>query len=433
MTLKGRVVALFALFTILSMAAGAVVLVANARTAVRAEMESALTLAHAVADTGVAADRLAGLGLRHIRVTAPDAPPAAPLPPPEGEELAPAWFAALIGVEPQEHRLPTMTLTAEPWDEIAEVWEDVISLGTAMAGVSAALLLLAAAAAGRVLRPLARFERGLDRLRAGDFAASPADALLTGGGVPELARIGARIAALADSLRRADAENRRLGRQLVQVQDRERREMARDIHDELGAALFSLKIDIATLRTAAATPDAAERARGALATVEELHRLSRRILTRLRPEVLDHLPLSEILREMVAAEQRRQPDVSLYFTVEGDIDGLEEPARLTVYRLIQEGMTNALRHAAPSRIAVSIHRREPERVDVSVRDDGTGVAGSGGADGARGGGLGLSGMAERVHALGGRLVVSAEPGGGTGLHASIPVSTAVAEPLSCGP
>lgn len=429
MALKWRVVALFALFTALSMATGAAVLVVNARAAVRAEMDSALTLARAVAGAGVPAGSLAGLGQRHIRVTTPDGPPAALIPPSVGEEPAPAWFAALIGVTPQEHRLPTMTLTAEPWDEIAEVWEDLTSLGLAAAGLSAVLLALAAWAAGRALRPLTLFERGLDRLRAGDFTTPPDDTFLSGGGAPELARIGGRIAALADSLRRADGENRRLSLQLVQVQDRERRDLAREIHDELGAALFSLKIDITALRTAASTPAAAERAQSALTAVEGLHRLSRRVLTRLRPEVLDHLPLSEVLREMVAAEQRRQPGVAWDFTAEGDIDGLEEPARLTVYRLIQEGITNALRHAAPSRIAVGIRRPESERVEVTVRDDGAGVD----TDGGKGPGFGLSGMAERVHALGGRLVVAPEPGGGTGLRAIIPVSPAAAEPLSCAP
>lgn len=426
MALTWRVVALFALFTLLSMATGAAVLVLNARAAVQAEMDSALTLARAVAEAGIPVEALAGLGLRHIRVAAPGTPSA---PPPAGEEQAPPWFAALIGVEPQEHRLPAITLVADPHDEIAEVWEDMAALGTAAAGLSAGLLLLAAWAAGRALRPLALFERGLDRLRAGDFTAPPGRDFLTGGGAPELARIGGRIAALADSLRRADAENRRLGRQLVEVQDRERREMAREIHDELGAALFSLKIDVTALRAAAPTPDDAERARAALASVEELHRLSRRILTRLRPEVLDHLPLGEVLREMVAAERRRQPGIAWDFTAEGDIDGLEEPARLTVYRLIQEGITNALRHAAPSRIAVGIRRCGPERVEVTVRDDGSGVD----VDGGKGTGLGLSGMAERVHALGGRLEVTPEPGGGTGLRATIPVSPAAAEPLFCPP
>ncbi len=418
-----RILALIGLFLLLMTVAGGAVMVANARDAVRAEMASALELGRAlglaVTERGTLAGgpgMLNGLGLRHLRFV-------------EGDDVAgpgvesgraPDWFTALIAVEPQELRLGTLRVVAEPGDEIAEVWEDMSDLAAAVLAVGVLLLAAAFLAVGRALAPLSRLEAGVKRLRDGDYRFA-----FDSGGVPELRRLGTGIAALADGLAAADRENRRVGQRIVAAQDSERREIARDIHDELGAALFAIKVDAGRLlRLAEGRADgeeAAERARKILGTAAEVHQLSRRILVRLRPALLDQLPLSEALAELVGDWMRRKPDVAwtLSFDPPGavaDLDGCEEVLRVTLYRLVQESLVNALRHAVPSAVAVSL-RINADSVEVAVTDDGPGLPAG---DDPNRAGFGISGMTERVQALGGYLSIGPAEGGGTRVSARLP-------------
>lgn len=458
MSLRVRMLALIGLFLALMAAAGAAVMIANARDAVRAEMASALrlgvVLAQAEIGRGSAPDAIAALdrlGLRHLRFIAGESPPV-PVSDTDGTpQPAPGWFAALIGVTPQDHRLTDaggrvlLTVLAEPWDEVAEVWEDMRGLALAM--LAAGLLLLAAAwvAVGRALAPLARFEAEVKRLRAGLYDIGVPGGF-NSGSVPELARLGASIAALADGLAVAEQENRRLGQRLVETQDHERRDIARDIHDELGATLFAIKVDAGRILrlTDGPSPDdrvaadadreraeVAERARAVLSTAADVHDLSRRILVRLRPALLDQLPLSEALSELVCGWARREPSVRWSLDIDGKedessptIDGLDEVLRLTIFRLVQESLVNALRHAKPSRVTVSV-RRLPDQVEVAVADDGPGLSSATATemDDAERGGFGISGMAERVSALGGSLVIGPDGGRGTRVAACLPCSS----------
>lgn len=423
MSLRMRILALIGLFLLLMAAAGGAVMVANARDAIRAEMASALELGGAL---GLAmAERgempggigiLNGLGLRHLRFIGPDG-----LPQPEpAEQRAPGWFAALIGGEPQERRLAAgdLRIVAEPWDEIAEVWEDMSDLAAAILAVGLLLMAAAHLAVGRALAPLSRLEAGVERLRAGDYAFAFDDH-----GVPELDRLGTGIAALANGLAAAERENRQAGQRIVAAQDAERREIAREIHDELGAALFAIKVDagrILRLRDGDADTEAAERAGKILDTAVEVHRLSRRILARLRPALLDQLPLSEALAELAGDWMRRQPDIAVTLAIEpplavADLDGCDEVLRLTVYRLVQESLVNAFRHAAPSAVAVGL-RIDPDMVEITITDDGPGMPNGGDAGKS---GFGISGMAERVRTLGGTLSIGTAAGGGTRVSARL--------------
>ncbi|CAO3383037.1 ATP-binding protein [Azospirillum argentinense] len=457
MSLRVRMLALIGLFLALLAGAGAAVMIANARDAVRAEMASALDLGVAVgraeAGRGAVPDAVAALdrlGLRHLRFVVGDAPAG----PADGGEpdhpSVPGWFAALVGVAPQAQALSgadgrvLLTVVAEPQDEVAEVWEDMRDLALAMLLVGLLLLGAAWLAVGRALAPLARIEAAVRRLREGVYEPGPRDGL-AGGGVPELARLGTGIADLAGELAAAGRENRRLGQRLIEAQDRERRDIAREIHDELGAALFAIKVDAGRILRLSEEPkpeatiserlEIAGRARAVLSMAADVHRLSRRILVRLRPALLDQLPLGEALSGLIDEWARREPAVRWSLDIAGDIageaagddapdgiDGLDEVLRLTVFRLAQESLVNALRHARPTHVSVTVRRRS-DRVEVVVTDDGPGF-GPGlpeeAVGGAERGGLGIAGMAERVRALGGTLRIGSDGGQGTRVTACLP-------------
>ncbi|TWA69871.1 two-component system sensor histidine kinase UhpB [Azospirillum brasilense] len=448
MSLRMRMLALIGLFLALLAVAGAAVMIANARDAVRAEMASALDLGVAVgraeAGRGAVPDAVAALdrlGLRHLRFVVGDAPADLAGGGEPDHPSVPGWFAALVGVAPQAQALSgpdgrvLLTVIAEPQDEVAEVWEDMRDLALAMLVVGLLLLGAAWVAVGRALAPLARIEAAVRRLRQGVYEPGPRDGL-AGGGVPELARLGTGIAALAGELAAAGRENRRLGQRLIEAQDRERRDIAREIHDELGAALFAIKVDAGRILRLSEEPkpeasiservEIAGRARAVLSMASDVHRLSRRILVRLRPSLLDQLPLGEALSGLIGEWARREPAVRWSLDVAGDdapdgIDGLDEVLRLTVFRLAQESLVNALRHARPTRVSVTVRRRA-DRVEVVVADDGPGFAEgqSMETNESERGGLGISGMAERVRALGGTLSIGSDGGQGTRVAACLP-------------
>lgn len=450
MSLKRRLIALFALFLLLFTLAGGSVIIVDARQSVRAEMDSVLELASLLIEQSLAgevrvrapAEHVAALQplvaarkLRHVQIRLLDRSGVviSETRTSGADDEVPRWFTALVGVQPVVRRVEILpaaggaaaayAIMAEPWDEVAEVWETVKALSACVAVLSAGMLLLLAVAADRALRPLRLFERELARMERGDFGVR-----LDRPGVPELVPIAAGIQALGDSLARTQSDNRRLAAQLVEVEDRERRELARDIHDELGPTLFALKIDARELHKLACDPAAAKPgqidARGAavMTAIETIHQLSRRVLGRLRPAVLDHVPLSEVLHDEIGRWRRQAAGIRWRLDLHGSLDDLSDPIRLTVYRVVQESVMNAARHAGATEVAVAVERRagaegdpEGDHVVVSVRDDGHGAAGA-----AAPGGFGIPGMSERVHALAGALTVRPAPDGGTLVHAVIP-------------
>lgn len=426
MSLKHRLLLLCALFFTLAGLGGAAVMVLNARAAVRAEMLSALELAAALAQQSdaVSAARINALGLRHIHARADGESDGAPAP---RADAAPEWFAALIGVTAMELRIvraaaaaPALTLVAQPQDELAEVWEDMTDLAQLALGLAVLTMAALALAVDRALRPLVQFENGLGRMTAGDYAFRP-----TAAGPPELIRLGRGIAALADALSAAQAENRRLGRRLVGAQDDERRELARELHDELGATLFGMKVDAGrVIHLAADNGEAVACARRIIDGAERLHHLGRSVMTRLRPPLLDQFPLSEALAELVEGARRQQPDIQWELELDGGLDQAErgDATALTLYRLAQEGLTNARRHGAPGRVTLRVASDAAAGwLRLTVQDDGRGL------NGPVTPGMGLAGMAERVQALGGRLEILPRPGGGTELRATLPIGPAPAK------
>ena len=195
---------------------------------------------------------------------------------------------------------------------------------------------------------------------------------------------------------------------LITAQDDERRATALELHDEVGPSLFGLKVNAASIIKAAhglpeaAAATVAARAGDLTAIVDHLQGINRDILNRLRPMALGHVPLREILVELVGERARQHPDIG--FT--GEFGRLArsygDTVDLTVYRCVQESLTNAIRHAGARLIGVQVANKRmaqdgTERLELTVRDDGSGIA----AGVARG--FGLRGMRERVEALGGAL------------------------------
>jgi signal transduction histidine kinase len=205
-----------------------------------------------------------------------------------------------------------------------------------------------------------------------------------------------------DRLATRTAELEQLTRLMLRVQEDERRRLARDLHDEAGQVLSAVKIELEL----DGRKEAGALVGRALAQVRDLSNL-------LRPSALDDLGLAPALQALAGdVGERARLEVALQTS---DLGGALPPdVEVAIYRVVQEALTNVVRHADARHVRVDVHRRRRDIV-VAVEDDGRGL------DGTRLPQLGLLGMRERVTALGGRLEVGSGVRGGTRIEATMPL------------
>lgn len=215
-------------------------------------------------------------------------------------------------------------------------------------------------------------------------------------------------------------ENRRLAQQYLHAQETERKSLARELHDELGQYLNAIKTDAVSIQDQ--VNDASSQAVSAIIRhVDHLHAIVRDLIRELRPVALDDLGLQAALEHYLDHCRQRMPRVQLDVALVGDLDTLDEPLNLAIYRLTQEALTNIARHAQAGHVAIRVARSAPaadasDAVTFSISDDGRG------ADPARPhAGLGLIGMRERVEMLGGIWRITTGRDQGFDLFARIPV------------
>lgn len=443
-SLRTRINVLFALVLTLGLALNIGRLVLEAAPRVLAEDQSVIRLTRAFVETimdevndapdpDARLNRIVGdLGqLRHVSVIR-QATPAQPQPSPGVGRAAPAWFIALVHPDKTSVSMPvivagrsdTLVITSHPDDEIAEIWDGIVTQLVVGSLVGLALFAITMLVVGRALAPLADLSEAMNRIEAGAY-----DARVKPGGAPELAALCAKLNHLAGALGEAVEEKRRLAERTVSLQDLERKEIARELHDEFGPHLFALRAHASALMRlpeSDALDVAAMRRHGQaiLDQVNAVQQFNRRILERLRPVGLAELGLREALGALVRLWRESRPDVAIETKFTETIVRSNETAELTIYRVVQEALTNVFRHAEASIVDVTIeplqqtmagHRRSYTR--VRVHDDGRGLGPEHKL------GFGLTGMRERLLALGGTLTV-ASTGTGVTIEAMVPADAA---------
>ena len=206
-----------------------------------------------------------------------------------------------------------------------------------------------------------------------------------------------------------------LANHLQEVREEERGHLARELHDELGALLTAAKLDVARLKSKidATAPDIAERLKHLTETLNSGIALKRRIIEDLRPSSLSNLGLTAAI-EILTREYAERAGIEVETSLEAV--KLPDAAQLTVYRMVQEALTNIGKYAKAHKVLVSVHSY-PTHVTVQVRDDGVGFD----PTAVRPTSHGLAGMRHRVEAAGGRLSLTSSPGDGTLLSAVLPV------------
>ena len=333
---------------------------------------------------------------------------------------APGAFAALIMPALAERRIAvgelTLVLAPDASRSMIDAWDEL----TAMAGWADALLALLFAAARwalvRALRPLALVMQALDRTGAGRF-----DTRLPVFAPPELARLSRAFNGMADRLVAAVDDNVRLETEREVAErmnahlEAERRGIARELHDELAQGITAVRaLAGAIAQRTGELPAVHGQAQGIVAVTGEMQDGVRRILHRLRSQ--EALPAA--LGRLLAAWQVQHEEIALERRIELGDRPLPEPLAQAVVRVVQEGLTNVVRHAGASRVELAIVR-DADGLRLALADNGRGRDGRPSVQ--AGCGLGLTGMAERVAQLGGRLEFDHPAGGGFRLTARFPL------------
>jgi signal transduction histidine kinase len=307
------------------------------------------------------------------------------------------------------------TAMLDPAAQIGESWREVSRLLSVMALTLAGLCIAVYAALARALRPTHIIRGGLKQLAANDLSAR-----LPKFDLAELSAISDVFNTLAQKLEAALAERNALTRQLIAVQDDERRHLARELHDEFGQSLTAIAAQAAAAAHTAEReyPPLHEECRGILRMTSGMMSALRGALIRLRPPDVEELGLASSLESLVASwngfeKGRTRFDIA----ITGAVDDLPQSVCVSLYRIAQEAITNAAKHAHAAHVQLRVEARQNDIV-LSVEDDGEAMC----SNPAPKAGMGLLGMQERVASLGGKLRFERRPEGGARLVATIPTT-----------
>lgn len=417
---------------------------ADARSSVREEIETANRVATALLARLARAHEQAGVaGMEEFlsqlgRVRAHDLYLydhaghllyASPPSPYKAGRAAPAWFAGLVAPGPRELEIPLadgrLRVVANDSRAVLDGWDDfqrlAVTAGLGFLLINALVFWLT----GRALRPLAQVVAGLERMGDGDLAYRlPAlagrEAQVIGEAFNRMAQAVAETAAARQSAAEARqrlAENRDLTRIIQARIEDERRAIARELHDELGQSITAVKSLGLSIALSGGDEQAARAATVIVETAGRMYDAVHDLIPRLRPVALDALGLADALAELVADCRSRQPAGELLLEIGALPEGLGDALATGAYRIVQEAVNNAQRHADARRIAVRV-AVEGGQLLVSIEDDGRGLP----ADWQAKGHYGLRGMQERAAALGGECQLDPARGGGLRVTARLPLS-----------
>jgi len=219
-------------------------------------------------------------------------------------------------------------------------------------------------------------------------------------------------------LEEANRQLKLLSRRRVKVQEEERRHLARELHDEIGQALTAAKINLQAAMEES-DPAKSKRIQETAAILERLLGQVRQISLNLRPAMLDDLGLVPALRSLLD-ELGRRASVAVRFSAKNIPENLDPEIQTTCFRIAQEAITNAVRHAGATQIDVDL-RREDGSFRLQVHDDGRGFEMP--SPQSQTIGLGLLGMKERAALVGGRTKITSAPGEGTTVDANLPLTS----------
>ncbi len=345
----------------------------------------------------------------------------------KANENPPKWFYNML--DPHEKsvtriiKFGKLEVVPNPLGAIREAWSKMQIL--AVLGLIFFVLLNAVVywMLGRWLKALHPILAAINQMEHGDLSARLPSFYL-----PEFDRIGHSLNRMAESLaaERQLEENRQLTALIQNHIEDERRSLARELHDELGQYVTAIKTFAVTIvnKTEHNAPDISGYAQTIVAAANHIYDGMHNIIRQLRPGSLDNLGLSETLRDAVNNVQKQHPQLNISLNLSGKLDGLGESLNINIYRIVQESMNNAIKHADASTISIKLETTKTGALQLMIKDDGKGMN-INNVDQTNH--FGLLGMRERVQGFKGSFNVDSESGNGTSIYINIPQVIATEE------
>lgn len=336
------------------------------------------------------------------------------------EEKPPEWFYHLL--DPKEEpvsrliRFGRLEVQPDPGGAIREAWGKMRNLFWIGLGFFIALNVAVYWMLGGLLKPLHPILAAIKQMETGDLTAR-----LPSFSLPEFDKIGHSLNRMAESLavERELEENRQVTHLIQKHIEDERRSLARELHDELGQYVTAIKtfaVAIAS-KTKEKAPEVEASAQTIVAAANHIYDGMHNIIKQLRPGSLDNLGLAETLKDLVNVLQEQHADLKVNLNLAGDLGALGETLNINLYRMVQETINNAIKHAQASTLDIDLKLSESNDLELTIKDDGKGMD-IHAVDQTNH--FGLLGIRERVQGLHGSFSVDSELGAGTAINIKIP-------------
>ncbi len=352
----------------------------------------------------------------------------------ERKPEAPGWFVWLVRTSslpmPASRRevnfngasVGELVIQPDPTYEIDEIWNTSQGLLLLLFLFFVLVNGLVWWAVAHALRPVEYILGALGEIEHGNLGAR-----LPAFGLPEMSRISFGFNHMAETLERSVADKHSLTRRLMQMQEEEREHLARELHDEIGQCVTAIHADAVAIRNRGG-PAIHESAQSIVEAIGRIKEMVRSILQRLRPGALEGLGLGAALRELTGGFQQRNPKVTCILHMAEATTNLQGELGITLYRVVQECLTNISRHAGARSVQISVDTCRSaagvgEQLELIVCDDGCGFD-----ERVSGRGFGLLGIRERVRALGGTCRIEGSHLRGTAIAALIPLPARLKDP-----
>lgn len=329
-------------------------------------------------------------------------------------EDPPAWFVKLLDIssvlnEPKRKNIilsgrfvGELVITPDPSYELREIWEDTSWLLAIIGIFGVSVLRFIYYVVGSTFKPVKQIIFGLNQIERGQY-----ESRLPKFEQLELSEISEKFNRMANALEQSIRNNHQLTQQIIHLQEEERKKLARDLHDEIGQYLTAVHIDASAMVAASKLSAAQESAQAIARITRQMMFTIQDILSRLRPRVLDELGLNLALAELIHHWRDRNRGIVVAHAIPSQLLQTNESVSVTVYRILQECLTNISKHASAQHVKIDI-KESSDGLSLSIEDDGLGFDPS-----APNRGYGLAGMQERVEGLMGTMDIMSQPGAGT--------------------
>lgn len=336
------------------------------------------------------------------------------------DDTPPSWFINLVAsdypkveyqIETSNRQFLTLIIQANPLDEITEVWHESIAFFSTLLILVLFTFLSVHLVFNKTLRTIQLIVENLEGIEKGEY-----DKKLPDFGIQEYDRIAKAVNHMSNVLKSTQLQNQALTQHSLEIQEEERQHLSQELHDEFGQSLTALKVMAVT--AAHEKSDTIRITTSMVEICDHLMTVLRSMMKQLHPLMLTELGLKATVEDLIEQWQSRTSSTQFNVKVDNAVDDMDKTIIIQVFRVIQESLTNIIRHADARQVSISLQIKEsPSILELIVDDNGQGLDLMTPFTG-----FGLQGMTERVKLLGGTFELHSQPQQGMQIMAKIPLN-----------